>query len=64
VGALPHQLFEIGNGGKRQRNRNTVGFGFFCGHAKKLAVKKGTEKYLFRVYLDSAAFPGQTASLA
>src|SRR3979411_1032739 len=53
VGALSHQLFEIGDGGERQRNRNTVGFGFFCGHAKKLALNGCTEKYLFRVYLDS-----------
>src|SRR5665213_4420052 len=61
VGALPHQFFEIGNGGERQRNRNTVGFGFFCGHAKKLAVKRCTEKYLFRVYLDSEPIGGRSA---
>ena len=53
VGALSHQLFEIADGRERQRNRNTVGFGFFCGHAKKLAFNECTEKYLFRVYLDS-----------
>src|SRR6478609_6164406 len=52
VGALSHQLFEIGDGGERQRNRNTVGCGFFCGHAKRLAFCGCTEKYLFRVYLD------------
>src|SRR6185437_5146985 len=50
VGTLPHQFFEVGDGGERQGDRNTVGFGFFCGHAKKLAVKRCTEKYLFRVY--------------
>src|SRR6202035_5884775 len=51
VGALSHQLFEIADGGERQRNRNAVGFGFFRGHAKKLAFNRCTEKYLFRVYL-------------
>src|SRR5450759_2220356 len=55
VGTLSHQLFEIADGRERQRNRNTVGFGFFCGHAKKLAFNGCTEKYLFRVYLDSFA---------
>src|ERR1700733_463062 len=53
VGALSHQLFEIGDGGERQRNGNTVGFGFFSGHAEKLTLNGCTEKYLFRVYLDS-----------
>jgi len=37
VGALPHQFLEIGDGGKRQGDGYAVGFGFFCGHAKKLA---------------------------
>jgi SAM-dependent methyltransferase len=53
VGALSHQLFEIGDGGDRQGDRNTVGFGFFCGHGKKLAFNRCTEKYLFRLNLDS-----------
>src|SRR5436305_2670082 len=53
VGALPHQFFKIGDGGERQRNRNAVGFGFFCGHAETLAFNGCTEKYLFRVYLGS-----------
>ena len=38
VGALSHQLFEIADGRERQGDRNAVGFGFFRGHAKKLAV--------------------------
>src|SRR6201999_4508406 len=50
VGSLSHQFFEITDGRERQGNRNTVGFGFFCGHAKKLASIRCTEKYLFRVY--------------
>ena len=50
VGALSHQLFEIADGGERQRNRNAVGFGFFCGHAKTLAFNGCTEKYLFKLY--------------
>src|ERR1019366_8558543 len=65
VGALSHQPFEIGDGRERQRNRNTVGFGFFCGHAKKLAFNGCTEKYLFRVYSDSGwtalSAPGASA---
>src|SRR6476469_7347834 len=50
VGALSHQLLKVGDGRERQRNRNAVGFGFFCGHAEKLAFNRCTEKYLFRVY--------------
>jgi SAM-dependent methyltransferase len=52
VGSLPDQLFEIGDGREGQRDWNAVGFGFFCGHAKKLAFNWCTEKYLLRVYLD------------
>src|SRR5580704_12141557 len=51
VGTLSDQLFEIGDGRKGQRDWNSVGFGFFCGHTKTLASKKDSEKYLLRVYL-------------
>jgi hypothetical protein len=38
VGALSDQFFEIGDGRECQRDRNAVGFGFFCGHAKKASL--------------------------
>src|SRR5258708_14301418 len=53
--------FSSGDGGERQCDRNTVGFGFFCGHAKKLAFNRCTEKYLFRLNLDS--LKGRVAGL-
>src|SRR5271154_2439569 len=51
VGTLPDQLFEISDGREGQRDWNAVGFGFFCGHGKKLAFNRCTEKYLFRLCL-------------
>src|ERR1700733_2975884 len=53
VGALSHQLFEIGDGGERQRYRMPVGFGLSSGDAKKLAVNGCTENGLRRLFLDT-----------
>jgi hypothetical protein len=52
VCALSDQFFEIGDGRECQGDGDAVGFGFFRGHAKKLAFKLCTEKYLFRLYFN------------
>jgi hypothetical protein len=50
VRALPDELFEVADRGKCQRNRDSIGFGFFSGHIARLACKMCTEKNLFRLF--------------